>query len=157
MAEPYNTNLAAEFYVMSALYRLGADAALSLGSKKAVDITVIRGEGEAVTVDVKGVAGPYDWPADNVRVPDHDRHFLVLVSFEGRIRDLAQVPSVWVVPARELAPFLRTYRTRAVISRAAMRAEGSRFRGAWALLLGNAPEAEPGTAPDRSRKAGPGR
>lgn len=32
MREPHNTNHAAEFYVMSALYRLGADAALSLGN-----------------------------------------------------------------------------------------------------------------------------
>src|SRR4051812_30808125 len=92
MAEPYNTNLAAEFHVLSLLHRLGADAALSLGNKKAVDITVVRGEGEAVTIDVKGVAGPHDWPADNVKVPDHGRHFLVLVSFEGKIGDPEQVP-----------------------------------------------------------------
>ena len=137
MAEPYNTNLAAEFHVLSLLYRLGADAALSLGNKKAVDITVVRGEGEAVTVDVKGVAGAFDWPADNVRVPDHGRHYLALVSFEGRIADVNQMPSVWVVPARELAPFLRTYKTRTVVSRAALRAEGGRFRDAWPLLLGD--------------------
>jgi hypothetical protein len=143
MAEPYNTNLAAEFYVMSALHRLGADAALSLGNKKAVDITVVRGEGEAVTVDVKGVAGAFDWPADNVRVPDHGRHFLVLVSFEGRIGELGQVPSVWVIPATELTPFLRIYQTRTVISRARLRAEGVQFRDAWPLLLSCAPEAEP--------------
>jgi hypothetical protein len=73
MTEPYNTNLAAEVFVMSALHRLGADAALSLRNKKAVDITVVRGEGEAVTVDVKGVAEAFDWPADNVRVPQPAR------------------------------------------------------------------------------------
>jgi hypothetical protein len=115
MGEPYNTNLAAEFHVLSLLHRLGADAALSLGNKKAVDITVVRAEGEAVTLDVKGVAGRDDWPADNVRVPDHDRHFLALVSFEGRIGDPERMPSVWVVPARELSPLLRTYRTRVVV------------------------------------------
>lgn len=142
MAESYNTNLAAEFYVMSTLHRLGADAALSLGNKKAVDITVIRGEGEAVTVDVKGVAGAFDWPADNVKVPDHGRHFLVLVSFEGRIGEVSQVPSVWVVPARDIVPFFRTYQTRRVISRAALRVEGARFRDGWPLLLGSSPDAE---------------
>jgi hypothetical protein len=147
MSEPYNTNLAAEFHVMSVLHRLGADVALSLGNKKAVDITVVRGEGEAVTVDVKGVAGAFDWPADNVRVPDHDRHFLVLVSFEGRIAELGQVPSVWVVPARALPPFLRAYKTRTVISRAAIRAEGARFQDAWTLLTGLAAEAEQDPAP----------
>src|SRR4051794_130133 len=147
MGEPYNTNLAAEFHVLSLLHRLGADAALSLGNKKAVDITVVRAEGEAVTIDVKGVAGPHDWPADNVRVPDHDRHFLALVSFEGRIGDPVLVPSVWVVPARELRELLRTYRTRVVVSRAAVRAASERYRHAWHLVTGQG-------LPARSRRAG---
>jgi hypothetical protein len=41
----YNTNLAAEFYVLSMLHRLGADAALTLGNKKAVDIIVVKANG----------------------------------------------------------------------------------------------------------------
>ena len=43
MAETYNTNLAAEFYVLSVLHRLGAEANLALGNKKSVDIVVVRG------------------------------------------------------------------------------------------------------------------
>ena len=34
----YNTNMASEFYVLSMLHRIGVDAALTLGNKKAVDI-----------------------------------------------------------------------------------------------------------------------
>lgn len=151
MAEPYNTNLAAEFHVLSMLHRLGADAALSLGNKKSVDITVVRAEGEAVTIDVKGVAGPFDWPADNVRVPDHDRHFLALVCFEGRITDPERVPSVWVVPARELAPLLRTYKTRAVVSRAAVRAVSAKYWHAWHLVLGRAPPTAVSRSPAAKR------
>lgn len=67
---PYNTNLAAEFYVLSVLHRLGAHATLTLGNKKSVDIAIVTGKGRALTVDVKGVAGPHDWPADNLRPPD---------------------------------------------------------------------------------------
>jgi hypothetical protein len=134
--EAYNTNLAAEFHVLSLLHRLGADAALSLGNKKTVDVTVIRAEGEAVTIDVKGVAGAFDWPADNIKVPDHDRHFFVLVSFEGQIGDPEKLPSVWVVPARKLAPLLRQYKTRVVISRAAVKAVSNQYRHAWQLVLG---------------------
>jgi len=33
----YNTNLAAEFYVLSMLHRLGAEATLTLANRKAVD------------------------------------------------------------------------------------------------------------------------
>jgi len=140
MADRYNTNLAAEFYVLSMLHRRRAEALLTLGNKKAVDLVVIRGAGRIVTIDVKGVKGPWDWPADNVRVPKHNRHVLVLVSFEGQIRNPKAVPSVWVVPARKLAPFIRKYPPpprkviRTVISRAAVKARGGHFRDAWHLV-----------------------
>ncbi len=136
MSDRYNTNLAAEFHVLSVLYRLGADAALSLGNKKAVDITVVRGEGEAVTIDVKGLAGAYDWPADNVKIPKHDRHFIVLVSFENHIEDVRKTPSVWVIPARKLSPLIAKYPTRTFVSRALVRSKGKQFEQAWQLVLG---------------------
>ena len=134
MADPYNTNLAAEFHVLSVLHRRGAEASLTLGNKKAVDIAVVRGTGRTVTIDVKGVAKRWDWPADNVRTPEHNRHFLALVSFEGKIRESGATPSVWIVPAQKVAPFLRKYRTRTVISRAAVETKGKRFREAWHLV-----------------------
>jgi hypothetical protein len=113
------------------LHRLGVDAALTLGNKKAVDIVVTTDAGVAVTIDVKAVANPYDWPASNVRIPDHGRHFLVLVCFEGRIRDSQAVPSVWVIPAQDLRPFLKPYKGRTNISRARVLANGERYRNAW--------------------------
>src|SRR3990172_7500083 len=62
----YNTNLASEYYVLACLHRLGATANLTLGNKKGVDIVVVRDAGDAVTVEVKGVADKYEWPADNL-------------------------------------------------------------------------------------------
>jgi len=56
----YDTNLASEFYVMFVLHRLGCNATITLGNKKAIDIVVTRGAGEAVTIDVKAVAGKTD-------------------------------------------------------------------------------------------------
>ena len=129
----YNTNLAAEFYVLSMLHRLGADAGLTLGNKKAVDIVVTNGT-DALTVDVKGVAGPYDWPADNIKVLDKASHFYVLVAFDGHIADPLRTPSVWIVPSLELMTFIRAYRTRKVISRAAIKKCGRAYAQAWNLL-----------------------
>ena len=83
----YNTNLAAEFHVLSMLHRLGIDASLSLGNKKAVDVVVVRDSGDVVTVDVKGLAGMTSWPVDNVKV-SKPNHFLVFVCFLGKIGDL---------------------------------------------------------------------
>lgn len=58
----YDTNLASEFHVISLLHRLGLEANLTLGNKKAVDIVVVRRAGDAITIDVKAVAEKYDWP-----------------------------------------------------------------------------------------------
>lgn len=49
----YDTNLAAEFYVLSCLHRIGLAANLTLGNKKGVDIIVARKAGDAVTIEVK--------------------------------------------------------------------------------------------------------
>jgi hypothetical protein len=132
----YNTNLAAEFYVLSMLYRRGADASLTLGNKKAVDIVVALPSGQTVTIDVKGVAGAHDWPCDNLRLPAPAHHFLVLVSFEGKMANPHTVPSVWVVPANETTPFIKSYAVRKVIVRSAIRAQGATYLQAWSRIVG---------------------
>lgn len=133
----YNTNLASEFYVLSCLHRLGATANLTLGNKKGVDIVVVRETGQAVTVEVKGIAGKYEWPADNLATTSPDSHFVVLVSFEGEIDDPSMPqPSVWVFPFRDVQPFIRRYRTRTNIMRSKVLNEGAKYRNAWHLILG---------------------
>jgi hypothetical protein len=99
----YDTNLAAEFHVLSCLHRMGLTANLTLGNEKGVDIVVIRDAGDAVTVEVKGVAKKYDWPASNLSTDLADQHFVTLVSFEGQI-DESQMPPprVWVIPFPEV-------------------------------------------------------
>ena len=77
--QKYNTNLAAEFHVLSVLHRLGLDANIALGNKKSVDIVIVRDAGEAYTIDVKGLAGKnrlanrqcaarQEWPFHNIRI-----------------------------------------------------------------------------------------
>ena len=131
----YNTNLASEFYVLAALHRLGAEATLTLGNRKAIDIVIVQGAGRAITIDVKGVAGKWDWPADNIRRPANAaRHFIVLVSFEGRFGIPDERPSVWVVPYAKIGGFTKQYRGRRNISRARIKDRGSAYRDAWTLL-----------------------
>jgi hypothetical protein len=97
----YNTNLAAEFYVLSVLHRLGLDANLTLGNKKSVDIAIVRDAGEAYAIDVKGLAGKTGWPIDNIRA-GKERHFLVFVSFLGKISQPEVAPEVYIVPSTEM-------------------------------------------------------
>lgn len=133
----YDTNLASEFYVLSCLHRLGLTANLTLGNKKGVDIVVVRDTGEAVTVEVKGGAKKYDWPASNLETEHPERHFVVLVSFEGRIDDPEMPPPrVWVLPFPDAKSFMRSYKNRTNVSRAAINTEGDEFENAWGLIAG---------------------
>ena len=147
----YDTNLAAEYHVLSCLHRRGLTANLTLGNKKGIDIVVVREVGDAVTVEVKGVAKKYDWPANNLVTQRPDRHFVALVSFEGRIEEPEMPPPrVWIVPFSDAERFKRIYQGRTNVSRAAVLAEGSRFENAWHLIEGGADSAARSGAPLRS-------
>jgi hypothetical protein len=130
----YNTNLAAEFHVLSALHRLGLTATLTLGNKKSVDIVIVRDRGRALTLDVKGLAGMTSWPVDKVGAGSPD-HFLVLVGYAGRIADPRVVPEVYIVPSQQLTEL--TYvspKGRRVVPLGRMRKAGAQYRDAWHLL-----------------------
>jgi hypothetical protein len=131
----YNTNLAGEFYVLSVLHRLGADANLTLGNKKSVDIVVVRSAGDTITLDVKALAGKTSWPVDNFRGGKKE-HFLALVCFLDRIEDPAILPEVYVVPSTKVEGI--TYHGpsgRKVIQLSTMRRDGKKYRDAWKQLL----------------------
>lgn len=134
----YNTNLAAEFYVLSVLHRIGAEANLTLGNKKAVDIVVVRDAGNTVTIDVKGLAGKTCWPIDNFK--EKGKHFVVLVCFLDKIADPTVLPEVYVVPSEQVHTLRYVSPAgRKVINLYKMRKEGKVFRDAWNLIMqGNA-------------------
>jgi hypothetical protein len=130
----FNSNLASEFHVLSCLHRLGADASLTLGNKESVDIHVITDAGVALSIDVKASASRADWPFGNnppaPRFPD--RHYLVLVGYDNKIRDLMAIPRVWIFPYSELPPFLRTFKNNMVCaSWPLVRENGSKYENAW--------------------------
>jgi hypothetical protein len=130
----YNTNLASEFYVLSALHRLGLDAVLTLGNKKSVDLAVVRDAGDSVTVDVKGLAGKTSWPVDNVKEAK-ERHFLVFVCYCGKIDDVEFLPEVWVIPSTMLAEFIyHAPGGRKVVPRSTLVKKAAAYRNAWSLI-----------------------
>jgi len=139
----YDSNLASEFFVLSCLHRRGQDATLSLGNKKTVDLQLVRPSGLVVTIDVKASATKADWIAGKKVSKSSERHFVVLVGYEGRIADLKATPRVWVIPCRELESFVQTYKsdTRCV-RRPLIDKNGSEFEDAWEQLWleGKAPK-----------------
>ncbi len=130
----YNTGLAAEYHVLSALTRLGLDACLTMGNRKAVDIFLFRDGRPALRLDVKGVAGPHDWTVQPQHFEEGGPDFLVLVSYEGRIGDPTQAPRCWVMSTEDAAEFRKVYPTRTILSRSRILREGERFLEAWGVL-----------------------
>lgn len=135
MKSGYNTNLASEFYMLSMLHRLGADATLTLGNKKSVDIAVVRGAGNSVTIDVKGLAGNTSWPVDNIKKAKKG-HFVVFVCFNGKIAEPLTIPEVWVVPSSQVEKY--TYHSpngkRQVVPRSTLRSKAAKYKNAWHLI-----------------------
>ncbi|MFT5029854.1 MAG: hypothetical protein ACI9VS_002300 [Candidatus Binatia bacterium] len=129
----YDTNLAAEFHVLSCLHRLGLNASLTLGNKKAVDIFVADESGTR-TVEVKGVAGKYDWPANNIATRPKANHFIVLVCYEGKITQPDVPPRVWIIPHERIGAFMKSYKTRRNVSRCLIKKNGTAFLNAWRQL-----------------------
>jgi len=95
-----NTNLASEYYVLSMLYRIGANAYLTLGNKKSVDIIVDKNN-QLLSIDVKGLKGTTGFPVDNW-VKKEKTHFLVFVSFLNKIDDPQIVPETYIVPSLDI-------------------------------------------------------
>jgi hypothetical protein len=131
----YDTNLAAEFYVLSVLHRLGISATLTLGNKKSVDIVVTRDAGDAITIDVKGLAGTTNWPVDNLKERPK-KHFIAFVTFLGKISDPSVLPEVYIVPSERVSSMVyqNPAGNRRVIQLGRARKEWAQYKDAWHLL-----------------------
>jgi hypothetical protein len=96
------TNLASEFHVLSLLQRIGAEAHLTLGNKKSVDIFVIK-DGKSLTIDVKSIQKGSAFIVGNYEEKTSSKtHYFVFVSYNGKMEDIETQPEVFVVPAKDL-------------------------------------------------------
>ena len=132
----YQTNMASEFYVLSALTRLGFDASLTLGNKKAVDILIIRPDFSTRTIDVKGLAGKNDWILGDSPLSKNANHYYLLLTFDGKIADLNNVPRIWIIPAKEIVSFIKTSANQKTkyVSRKTIREKAAEYENAWDLF-----------------------
>lgn len=89
-----------EYYVLSCLYRIGANAYLTFDNKKSVDI-IIEKPDKLLTIDVKGLKGTTCFPVDN-RKKKEKNHYLTFVSFLNKMADTETTPEVYIVPSDKL-------------------------------------------------------
>ena len=100
MADNSITYLASEFFVLSTLIRLGADATLTLGNKKKVDI-VVNKAGTALTIDVKGLQSSGDFILGNHEDTFQDvNHYFIFVYYSD-FKSIELQPEIFVVSASE--------------------------------------------------------
>lgn len=77
----YNTGIASEYLVLSMLYRLGADAYMTMGNKKSVDIWIMKDGKPDISIDVKSVRASDSIPVGNVTPMDN--HYVVFVIYNN--------------------------------------------------------------------------
>lgn len=99
--------LASKFYVLSVLHRLGADATMTFSQSDNVDITVVLESGHALTVDVKSLTGPLEWPVADFRA--RPGHFLTFVWYPAASHPNTP-PRVYIVASEELSRFVANHR-----------------------------------------------
>lgn len=99
-ANSFNTGIASEYLILSLLYRQGAEAYISQGNKKSIDIRIIKSDGTTISVDVKAVRGYSSLVVNNVKA--NENHYIVFVVYNGKFEQLNVLPKFYIVPSRDL-------------------------------------------------------
>lgn len=140
----YNTNLASEYYVLSMLYRIGANAFITIGNKKSVDIMVEKDD-KTLTIDVKGLRDTSCFPIDNWKNKKNN-HYLVFVSYLKAIDNPEITPAVYIVPANELENkhpeldgksviYINPKGNRTVVEYNRLKKLGKKYQGRWDYFI----------------------
>ena len=140
MEKSYETGIASEYLVLSNLFRLGADASISLGNKKAVDICIHRNDGQTIYIDVKSVRGTFSIPVNNILnsgdnfSKSGDNYYVVFVVYNNKFNDLTSVPDFYVVKRKEIAG--RCYRAKDQ-ARIHPKKHVPEYKDRWDLIVDN--------------------
>ena len=129
MSKGINTGIASEFYILSLLYRQGAEAYMTLGNTKAVDIRIVRKDGTTITLDVKAVKSYSSLIVNNVEI--NDNHYLAFVIYNNKIGHVIYMPEVFIVPSIELPPIIQTFNK----EKRVMKGKLLNFKDRWDYIL----------------------
>jgi hypothetical protein len=111
MAQAKHLDLAAKFFVLSVLHRMGIEATLTFSQEDNVDITIVQGSGRALTVDVRTLTGRKEWRVAPFHSKDH--HFIVFVWYPTTT-DPGIQPTAYVVASERLRKLLSRKKTQSL-------------------------------------------
>lgn len=130
-ANTFDTGVAAEYFVLSQIYRLGLEAYISQGNKKAIDIRVIQENGNPISVDVKAVRGYSSLVVNNVKTKEH--HFIAFVIYNNKFEDVLTQPEVYIVPSLEVPSITQHFKE----ERRVMKGSLEKYLNNWGALRAN--------------------
>jgi len=128
-----NTNLAAEFYVASQLFRLGYTVTITLGHTKEIDLIVSDPKGRVITIDVKGLKNTTNWPIKPKLIKN--THYFVLVCYKSKFNEPSIAPEVFIIPSKRIKSLLGEWSGNPNVTAVGYsKVRNSRFKNAWDLL-----------------------
>lgn len=137
-ANTFDTGVAAEYFVLSQIYRLGLEAYISQGNKKTIDIRVIQENGNPLSIDVKAVRGYSSLVVNNVKTSEN--HFIAFVIYNNKFEDVLTQPEVYIVPSLEVPSITKHFRE----ERRVMKGSLDNYLNNWSALRANkAPQPTP--------------
>ena len=127
-ASSFNTGIAAEYYVLSQLFRMGLEAYMSQGNKKSIDIRIVHSTEKAISIDVKAVRGYSSLVVNNVTaLPGH---FLVFVIYNNKFEQVSVSPEVFIVPSDEVSLITKHFKE----ERRVMKGDLAKYKDNWGAL-----------------------
>lgn len=130
-ANTFDTAVAAEYFVLSQIYRLGLEAYISQGNKKAIDIRVIQDNGNPISVDVKAVRGYSSLVVNNVKT--HANHFIAFVIYNNKFENLLTQPEVYIVPSLKVPSITQHFKE----ERRVLKGSLDNYLNNWSALRAN--------------------
>ena len=129
-----NTNLSAEFFIASQLFRKGYVVAVTYGNTKEIDLVVHNAKGKMITIDVKGLKNSTNWPVKKRK--EHRNHYYILVNYKNKLADLDSFPEVYIIPGIEIKKYLSPWSGRPEVTAVAYsKVKESKYKDAWDLLF----------------------
>jgi hypothetical protein len=112
------------------LIRMGAEAYITMGNKKRVDIRVIY-QGWTKTIDVKAVRGYSSWIVNNVE--QDDSHYVVLVCYNNKFEDVTSLPDVFVLPSDKILSLSKVFKDQKRV----FKGDITQYKNSWNLFFDN--------------------
>jgi hypothetical protein len=122
--------MAAEFFVLSQLFRMGLEAYLSQGNKKSIDIRIVYSADKAVSLDVKAVRAYSSLVVNNVTPAAN--HFLAFVIYNNKFENLESTPEVFIVPSDKVPEITKHFKN----ERRVMKGSLEIYKNNWEVLRG---------------------